>query len=789
MKFVSVVVVGGLVGSLLGVGIAPPAASAVTADPQGYVRPYVADGSWALTGTMEAPARSAATSVTVTLSGSIEVTQGVLNAAACDDTVARPPQAVVQLRNTTTSAYTSFGSGVPVITSAGSTSVSGSVSVPPASYELTLRYRCGSSEALRGQLSASPPVTVRTATLVEARNLTLACLAASTSACPSTATATLGVPSGYSVRIGAISRLTWSDGVVTEETPSGSQRLESSTSGSFWSGAGSSCSTTVTVTSSLRYRCVVGSTNFNDVLVNRLEPTSIYEIGTPTVQPAAALADTSASITASITRQFSDGSKWPAPSGTTYVVEFQSLTGFSWSQVGSSRTTTRDGTIDAPYTITESGRVRLRTGSYSSPATEVTVLTRTGKYQLTRTTGPGTANPGSSVSISATVQEELSNGSPAPAGNGVSIDLEFAIAYSADDSRLVWTKVSSGTTSNGTVTATSTAQYSGMWRFKKDDRTSPPVFVTVPGSAPITASGTVVPLATETPFVGTSTRYTVTASLSGYVGTENLQLFASIGGAGWVSVGTFAGRTQIMGVYSLPNPGQWGETAPLFEVRDPRGLVVGSGTAPAVFVDGVRGYLPKLSASPRLYLPGETVRFTATLVAVTHLDKERPAAWSGSVELQRWDGTAWRPVRVVVSARGSQVIMDGEAVADAPYRVSSTFAQAASDPINLRVTRGAPELKVGWPDTVRVSQGLRVTAFLQLSEGERWTGTSRIQMQYRAPNARQWVVKSRKTMTAGRTVTMTAERPSSGCYRVVLPDFGIESYAGYGVKSCRADLS
>lgn len=778
-----------VVVALIAAGITPPAATAETPDPGRPVAPLIAEGTWALTGSLDAPARSAASSVTVTLSGSVEVTQGILDAAACDDTVARPPQAVLQLRNTLTSAYTSFTSGAPVLTARGSSPVSASVSVPPATYELTLRYRCGSSEALRGQVAATPAVTVRTATLVETRNLTLACLASSGTSCPSSATTALGVPNGYSVRLGAVSRLTWSDSVVTEEAPTSSQRLESSTSGSFWSTVSSSCSTTVTVTSSLRYRCVVGSTNFVDVQVNRVEPTGIYEIGTPSVTPSAGLADTTAVVTASLTREYTDGSKWPAASGTSFVVEFQSLTGFSWSQVGSTRTTVRDGGIDTSYTITQSGRVRIRVGSYTSAATEIALLTRTGKYQLTKTTAPGSANPGSSVAISATVQEELSNGSPAPAANGVSVDLEFAIAYSATATDLVWTKISSGTTSSGLVTATGTAQYSGLWRFRKDDRVSPSVFVTVPGSGPITASGTVVPLATEGPFVGTSTRYTVTASIAGYVGTESLQLFASIGGAGWVNVGSFAGRTEILGVYSLPNPAQWGEVQPVFQVRDSRGLIVGSGQAPAVFVDGVKGYLPKLSASPRLYLPGETVRFTATLVAVTHLNNERPAAWSGSAELQRWDGVAWRPVKVVLSARGSQLAMEGEAVADAPYRVTSTVAEAPSASFSVRVTQGAPQLEVGWPGTVKVSQGLRVTAFLQLAEGERWTGSSSIQMQFRPPGAKRWIVKSRKTLSAGRTVTMTAARPSSGCYRVILPAFGIEDYAGYGVKSCRADPS
>lgn len=776
-----------VVGALMGAGVTPPAVLAETPVAPNSVAPRVAEGSWALSGSLAAPPRSTESSVTVTLSGTVEVTQGVLDAAGCDDTVTRPAQAVLQLRNTLTSVYTSFESGVPVVTGPGSTAVSGSVSVPPASYELTLRYRCGASEPLRGQVAATPPVTVRTATLVETRSLTLACLASVGTSCPSSASTTLGVPSGYSVRFGAVSRLTWSDGVVTEEAPTSTQRLESSTSGSFWSTVASTCSTTVTVTSSLRYRCVSGSTNFVDVLVNRLEPTSVYEIGNLSVTPSAGLADTPATVTASLMRQYSDGSKWPAASGTSFVLEFQTLTSFSWTQVGSTRTTVRDGTIETSYSITQSGRVRLRVGSYSSAATEVALLTRTGKYQLTRTTGPGTANAGSTVSISATVQEELSNGSAVPASNGVPVDLEFAIAYSATATDLVWTKVSSGSSSNGLVTATGTAQYSGLWRFKKDDRVSTPVFVSVPGSSPIVASGTVVPLATEVPFVGTSTRYTVTASISGYVGTESLQLYANVGGASWVNVGSFAGRTEILGVYSLPNPTQWGEAVPALQVRDPRGLVVGSGQAPAVFVDGIKGYLPKLSAPARLYLPGETVRFSATLVAVTHLDNERPAAWSGSVELQRWDGAAWRPVKVVLSARGSQLTMEGEAVVNAPYRVTSTVADAPSASLNIRVTQGPPALEVGWPETVKVSQGLRVTAFLKLAEGERWTGSSAIQMQFRAPGSTRWVVKSRKTMSSGRTVTMTAARPSSGCYRVILPAFGIESYAGYGVKSCRAD--
>ena len=775
--------------ALVSSGILAPAASASAPAVDLAISPRIDNGTWALTGTLTAPLRSSASTVTVSLSGSIEVTQGVLDLAACDDTVNNAAQALPQLRNTGTSSFTEFGSSVTPISGAGSVAVSGSVSVTPASYELVVRYRCGASGSWRGQVSATPPITVRTATLTSTQNLTLACLATQ-GTCPSAASVALGVPSGYSIRFGAVTRFTWSDGAVTEEVPAGTQRLESSSSGSFWSTVANSCATTVTISSTLRYRCVVGSTNFTDIQVSRVEPTSTYEFGAPQLNPSAGLSGVTSTITASLLRQFSDGSKWPAATGTSFTLEFQSLGGFSWSQLGSSRSTTIEGTISTTFTITESGSVRLRIGSLTSTPTEVILLARTGKYQVSGLSGPALATPGTSVTISGRVQEELSNTTLAPPNNGVSLDLEFAIAYSASATDLTWTKLASGSTSNGTVSATATAQYSGLYRFRKDDHVSQPVFVPVTGSAPITVTGSITPVSTEVPFVGTATRFSVSAQLSGYVGTDTLALEARVGDTVWIYVGSITSSSKILGVYSLPNPTQWGESATGFRVVDQqRQLVVGSGSGASVFVDGIKAYRPKLAAPSRLYLPGETVRFSATLAAVTHLDRELPATWSGSASLQRSDGAVWRPVRVVMSTRGNAVTMETEAVVGATYRVESSFAATASEPIAVEVSRGAPKLEVDWPDTVKVSQGLRVSAFVQLSEGQRWAGTSPVQLQFRAPNTTRWIVKARKIMSDGRNVSMTAARPTAGCYRVIIPAYGIEDYAGYGVKSCTADPS
>jgi hypothetical protein len=493
-------------------------------------------------------------------------------------------------------------------------------------------------------------------------------------------------------------------------------------------------------------------------------------------------------VAATLGRQYTDGSIWPAATGTSFTLEFQELGGSSnWTQIGFSSSTTIAGTISTTFSLTRSGRVRLKVNTFTSPAVEVVVLTRTGKYQVTDVAGPSTTQPGSSVRITGKVKEELSNGSLTDAGDGVSVDLEFAIAYSPTATDLTWVKLGSATSSSGSVAATATAQYSGLWRFRKDEKVSMPVYVAVAGSSPIAVTGSIEPITSEQPFVDTTTRYSITASMSGYVGTETLQLFASVGNASWVSVGSITPGREIRGIYALPNPSQWGDTTVAFQVRDPRQMVVGSGSGAPVFVDGIASYRPRLASPPRMYLPGENVRFTAVMLAITHLGLERPATWSGSAELQRWDGTAWRPVKVVVSARGSQIFLDGEAVLDATYRVNSSAAQVASDAIPLRVTSGAPTLEVTWPETVRVAQGLRVSAYVQLAEGERWSGTSQVQMQFRAPNTSRWIVKSRKNLSAGRPVSLTAERPASGCYRVIIPAFGIEDYAGYGVKSCRAE--
>ena len=78
----------------------------------------------------------------------------------------------------------------------------------------------------------------------------------------------------------------------------------------------------------------------------------------------------------------------------------------------------------------------------------------------------------------------------------------------------------------------------------------------------------------------------------------------------------------------------------------------------------------------------------------------------------------------------------------------------------------------------------RVSAFVQLAEGQRWEGTSNVVLQFRPPSGKKWLIRDRDTLREGRIVTMVAPNPGAGCYRVWVPTFNIEVAAGYGVKSC-----
>jgi hypothetical protein len=540
------------------------------------------------------------------------------------------------------------------------------------------------------------------------------------------------------VTFGAVIRRQWSDGVTTNEPATGSQVLQRAITGSssFATFSSTSCNYTTDISFTYQYRCVNDGTNFTPVTVTALTRSCEYVLSAPVLSPAFAVQGATVTVSGTIQERYSDGSLWPALPSTTYSVEFRSEGSTSWRTVVTSRALNSPGAYSATFSMTGSGSVRVVRGfSDQSPTVELKELIPSTTYQLGALTLPSETAPRVTVPMSTTVKALWSDGSYKDAPDGTVTNLEFAASFDPSSSaNLTWTRVEQGTTRAGVASFSTIPQASGFWRINVGTTSTNPTYMTVTGSAPLQVASSMTPVAGERPFVGTSSRYTINSSLTGYVGSETVTLFVDLG-AGFERVAPFSASGAISGVFAVRAGSRSGAVTPLFEVRDSAGAMIASALGAPIVIDGIKSYTITAVPPTQVVREGTSTKVTATLSGVSEQGVRVALNWSGEVQVQRKSGRGWVTVARQPRSSGGRVSLSFPVADKSKYRVYWPSQKVASSPFNLKVitatnvfqfsgtkaSRTRIELGQNSEISVRVRQQFSDKKFYPVADGTRLT--------------------------------------------------------------------
>lgn len=697
IKRLSILAVLALVASLLGIPVAQASPT---------------NGDWSFSGTLTAPARSTS-SVTATLSGTATVSAATLQAVACDDTVTAPPQGVIALRNTGTSAIIATSGSGTTLTSSAPVTVSATATVAPgATYELVLQYRCGAGGGIRGTITPATPAAISIASQVSTRSITRACVpTVPETPCVSSSQQVANVPVGLSVTFAGIIVTTWSDGVVTEAPVTGSQTLQRFTS--FWTTVASSCATTTAINATENYRCSSTSGGSHDqILITAMQPTTNLTIGVLNVRPTTALLGSSATVQAPVLMNYSDGSQWPAPTSITYRLEYQALNSATWNSISGPHSLESRGNVSRSFSFPGSGKLRLSAGGFFSPTVDIQEAVRTDEYTFTDVGFPTTVEPGQQLAGTAIVGQKWTDGvvrSPTP---GTPVALEYALAYLPSPADLTWVKVATTQTvsSSNNIAVSAAPQASGYWRVTAGTGKSIPAFVSVTGSRVVQAKATMTPTIGSEPFAGTASEYSITLGIEGFVGTKDLDVSVEFAGSP-IRLGKVSKTTTLSGRYSVQAPRAPGAVTPVFTITDDLGIVWARVNGTPITVDGLVTFEPVLLQPDPVPMNGTDVTFAARMQGKSYLGVNRDGVWLGPAQLQRLVNGQWTAVAEAPSPSGVLATFTATAVKAGEYRVLDSSSGIVTPTLSLRVLmptgpQRVPRVDVGSP---RVELGDRVT--------------------------------------------------------------------------------
>lgn len=729
----------------------------------------VTEGTWTFSGAFTGPSRSTS-DVTISVSGSLEVSQGLLDGAGCSDP-SLPAEARIYARNQGSGSLIALeGSGISTL-SAGTSAVDAGALVAPGSYALVMVVRCGTSGSWGSPTESAPPTSLTIASLVSSQLVTRACRPTTPeSACTSAVAEISAVPTGLSANFSAAVRQTWSDGVVTEVAPSGSQRLESAPAGSgAWStAAGTTCSVAIVIASNRDFRCVSGSGTHTTISITAMPDTSAVSLATPSVTPATAMRGDTVRVTGSVSMTYGDGTSWPAPTSVQYRIEYQASGTTQWVQVAGPYAIEARGAISRSLTMPGAGKLRLISGSSVSPPVDLVEATAQSTYTWSNVVFPAAVNTRGTLSATARVQQSWSDGIARNPANGTSVEVQFATAYSTLDNNLQWRTFTTVSTSSGNVSLRVAPVTSGFWRFKLGSAMTAPAFVQLTGSTPLQLTASISPKADDPPFAKATTRFDISAALSGYAGASSLALWVTIGTTEF-RVSSFSTNGTVANTYSIKSPDAPGNYTPRFDLKDPSGAVVATTTGNPIVVDGYTAVVPTVALPAEDPLVGESVTITAKLVGTKLSGKTEELDWSGQVELQELKGDAWEVVATRAYTSGKTVSFSFKAIAGMQLRVFAKDLQITGPAFTPRIAAPTGTMAfdpVSASSRVVLGEQLRASASFKeiYSNGKQYAvkGTTAVTLQVQTGGS--WQALQQLTASNG-SVSVSISPKETATYR------------------------
>ena len=292
---------------------------------------------------------------------------------------------------------------------------------------------------------------------------------------------------GESVVIRAVKEVTWSDGVVTDDTPTGSFSLQFRPTGSaMWESLGSgSASRSIAPKAPGDYRYLVSNQVTSQVFVNVIRPTTAFRVASWSSSAQSAFPNATLVLSGQVENQFDDGTWRAAPVGTKYELQVLASGATSWQRL------VRDsvkvaGQVEIRWPMTLGGKYRLVVGEAIGPSLDIELIEPTSVVSLDALSLPTEVAPGEPVDISSEVQVQYSDGVYRPAPDGTEYAVEFAPSekpvtslVSLPARSLTWTVVAKGATVNGQIADEITPTKSGYWRVRVGTSIGEPVFVAV----------------------------------------------------------------------------------------------------------------------------------------------------------------------------------------------------------------------------------------------------------------------------------------------------------------------
>lgn len=346
---------------------------------------------------------------------------------------------------------------------------------------------------------------------------------------------------GESIDVSVVTKVLWTDGVTTDDTPTGNFRLQFRATGTAaWETVGSGAPRiSVKPRGPGDYRFLVGDQTTPAAYVNVIRPTTAFRISDWAANATSAFAGNTLIFTALVDNQYDDANWRPAIVGTPFEVQFLADGAGSWQRVV--RDTVKvAGRAEVRWPMVTSGRFRLIVGGAISNAIPITLVVPTSVVALDVLDLPVEVEPGEPVDISVGVEIQYSDGEFRSAPDGTEYKIEFAEAeepitrgITSPRAELTWKTVARGKTLNGQANSSVRPEVSGYWRVSVGRAVTEPVYVAVPGGVSAGAPGAVMNVV-----VGKARKGKVTVSWRAPVsgsGPFTYQVRTSANGVTWTS--------------------------------------------------------------------------------------------------------------------------------------------------------------------------------------------------------------------------------------------------------------
>lgn len=293
---------------------------------------------------------------------------------------------------------------------------------------------------------------------------------------------------GQSTVISFTERITWTDGVITEQIPDevAGLGLQVRALGTAAWGTesmihapgdrGDSTRRTVRPLESVEYRFLEYDQPSRTVTVTVAQPTMGRIVSAESMSDTEVMMGATVEISAALQTQYTDGVWRPSPVGTSFEVQFLPEGAPEWVRLY--RDATEDlGLARLLFPVDGAGRYRITSGGGVGASIAVAITQPTSRVAIEPPDLPTQVSPGLPIDLSVPIEIQYSDGIYRPAPDGTAYRVQFAASGPRAAAR--WTTVVRGKVRDGVAAATIRPKKTGYWRVTMASAASSAVLVRV----------------------------------------------------------------------------------------------------------------------------------------------------------------------------------------------------------------------------------------------------------------------------------------------------------------------